>query len=97
VAADGGPSDLGFNTFVGNNIARVHAQVADVFLDHGSHDTVLKGDSGTVIDLGTNNRIAGFTKGGQRETGQPVSEDTHLRSAAINDAGHAHKAITVSR
>jgi hypothetical protein len=45
------------NTFVGNNIARFTASFADVFFDEATHDTVLAGFSGSVVDLGTVNRI----------------------------------------
>jgi hypothetical protein len=80
------PSDLGFNTFVGNNIARVKAQVADVFLDVPTHDNVLVGSSGTVLDLGTRNSITGFTSGGQPGTGLQVSEAVRLRNLAAYEA-----------
>src|SRR4029450_5432442 len=43
VAGDGG---LGFNIFVGNQIATFEATFADVFLDTAAHDTVFKGFSG---------------------------------------------------
>jgi len=80
------PSDLGFNTFVGNNIAHVNAGVADVFLDAPSHDTVFKGMSGSVIDLGVNNRVTGFTKGGSSGSGDQVSAAVHQRNDAMRDA-----------
>lgn len=82
------PSNLGFNTYVGNNIGGTQSQVADVFLDTPSHDNVLKGTSGTVLDLGTNNRITGFTKVAEPATGQQVSEAIRLRNRAIK-AGSA--------
>jgi hypothetical protein len=80
------PSDLGFNTYVGNNIADVSADVADVVLFDATHDTVLKGMSGSVIDLGTNNHIAGFTKGVGPMTGLQVSKAIHLRNRALGAA-----------
>jgi hypothetical protein len=80
------PSDLGFNTYVGNNIADVSADVADVVLFDATHDTVLKGMSGSVIDLGTNNHIAGFTKGVHPMTGLQVSKAIHLRNRALGAA-----------
>ena len=76
------PTDLGFNTFVGNDIADLQSQLADIYLDHTSHDTVLKGKSGTVIDLGVNNRITGFTKGSGPGSGEQVSAATHRRNLA---------------
>ena len=74
--------ELGSNTIIGNNIARVRSGVADIFLDFLVHDTVVKGSSGSVIDFGTNNRITGFTKGGQPGTGQQVSKAVRLRNQA---------------
>lgn len=68
------PSDLGFNRFVGNNIARFHAEFADVFLDVSSHDNLVKGSRGTAIDLGTNNHLVGFTR--------ITSEDSTISLAA---------------
>jgi hypothetical protein len=47
---------------VDNNIAHFHASFADVFLDVSSHDNLVKGSRGTAIDLGTNNRLVGFTR-----------------------------------
>lgn len=47
------------NMFVGNNIATFDSSVADVFFDTNTVNNVLKGHSGTVIDLGTGNRITG--------------------------------------
>lgn len=78
-------SDVGFNTLVGNNIARVDSSFADVFLDVLTHDTVLKGDSGTVIDLGTNNRVTGFSPGGPG-TGQQLREAVKRRNDALKAA-----------
>jgi hypothetical protein len=46
--------------FRGNNLAGFASTVADVFLDSISYETVLVGHSGTVVDLGTDNRITGF-------------------------------------
>lgn len=80
------PSDVGFNTYVGNNIADVSADVADVVLFDATHDTVLKGMGGSVIDLGTNNHIAGFTKGIDSMTGLQVSKAIHLRNRPLGAA-----------
>ena len=80
------PSDLGSNTYVGNNIAHVRAEFADVVLDDATHDTVLKGMSGSVVDLGANNHIAGFTRDGHPKTGLQVSKAIHLRNRAIGAA-----------
>ena len=78
-------SDLGFNTYVGNQIAAFNALVADVYLDTATHDTVLKGDRGTVLDFGLNNQITGFARG-QNGTGQQVSAATSLRNEAMHEA-----------
>jgi hypothetical protein len=77
-----GPTELGSNTIVGNNIARVQSEFVDIFLDTVVHDTVAKGSAGSVLDLGTNNRISGFTQGGQPGTGQQVSEAIRRRNLA---------------
>jgi hypothetical protein len=47
------------NLFAGNNIATFDASVADVFFDTNTVNNVLRGHSGTVIDLGTGNIITG--------------------------------------
>ena len=52
------------NSFVGNNISHFNSNVADVFLDVNSTNTIFKGKSGTVIDLGTGNWVSGFSKKG---------------------------------
>ena len=54
-------NDLAAESFVGNDIARFTGSLADVFFDQPTHDTFLEGFSGTVIDLGTNDSITGFT------------------------------------
>ena len=76
-------SDLGFNTYVGNQIATFDPTVADVFLDTAAHDTVLKGFSGEVIDLGSNNHIAGAGAQGHAATGQQVRDATRRRHEAM--------------
>lgn len=50
------------NEFVGNNIATFDASVADVLFDTNTLDNVLKGHSGTVIDLGIGNVFTGERK-----------------------------------
>ena len=47
------------NKFAGNNLATFDASVADVFFDTNTVNNVLRGHSGSVIDLGTGNRITG--------------------------------------
>ena len=77
-------SDLGGNTYVGNQIARFVANTADVYLDTAAHDTVLKGFSGSVIDLGSNNDITGFSQG-QAATDQ-IRQATQLRNQTAQAA-----------
>ena len=79
-------SDLGSNTYVGNNIAGVRAEFVDVFLDDATHNTVLKGMSGSVLDLGSNNQLSGFSKGGNSKTGLQVARAIHLRNQALGAA-----------
>lgn len=72
------------NTFVGNNITGFESDIADVFLDINTEDTVLAGFGGSVIDRGTNNRITGFTKlTPDANLGQQISEAQALRRDAI--------------
>ena len=78
-----GGGDLGFNTFVGNQIATFVPIVAHVFLDTASHDTVFKGFSGEVIDLGSNNHITGAGALGHAATGQQVRDATRRRHEAM--------------
>jgi hypothetical protein len=85
-------SDLGFNTYVGNNIATYDALVADVFLDTAAHDNVLKGLSGTVVDLGANNHISGVASSNQAATGQQVRDATRVRNDARQQAISALRA-----
>ena len=63
------------NELVGNNIAKFAASVADVFFDTNTLNNVLKGHSGTVIDLGIGNIITGSRKG------LPVHAEEQLRNA----------------
>src|SRR5439155_183764 len=60
-------SDLASPTFIGNDIAVFSASFADVFFDIPTHDAVLVGVSGKVVDLGTNDRITGFTPIGDQQ------------------------------
>ena len=66
--------DLFREMFAGNNIVHFHASFADVLFDGPTHDSVLHGFSGTVVDLGTNNRITGFTPMADRERKAIVRE-----------------------
>src|SRR5262249_54799563 len=76
------------NAFIGNNIARFESDLADVFLDFDTEDTVVVGSSGTVIDLGTNNIITGFTKlGPGADLGQQISHAQALRRDLIKTMG----------
>ena len=80
-------SDLASPTFVGNNIARFSASFADVFFDIPTHDAVLVGVSGKVVDLGTNDRITGFTPIGDKQNiGRQISQAMALRNQEIQEA-----------
>ena len=50
------------NSFIGNNLSHFVAEVAEVFLDINSHGTIVKGNSGTTIDLGTSDAISGSAR-----------------------------------
>ena len=84
-------SALGFNTYVGNNTATCESIFADVFLDSTSHDNILKGRSGYVVDLGTNNHITGFGNVGHSVTGRQVRAATQLRVRAAQEARRARE------
>lgn len=81
-----GGDDLGFNTYVGNQIASFVADAADVFLDTAAHHTVFKGFSGSVIDLGLNNHITGVGGVGHAVTSEQVREATRRRNEAMQAA-----------
>ena len=72
------------STFLGNDISRFDASVADVFLDALTQDTVLVGRSGTVIDLGVNNRITGFTNMGGANVGKQIRDAIAAKHEAIS-------------
>lgn len=57
------PATAGGNSFIGNNISGFTASVADIFLDVNSHGTIVKGNNGTVVDLGTDDWISGSKRG----------------------------------
>ena len=68
------------NTFVGNNIAGFQSRFADVFLDINTENTAFAGLSGSVIDLGDQNLVTGFTKTGLSEAfGQQIREAQALK------------------
>jgi hypothetical protein len=72
------------NIFMANNIAKFQATAsgtssptlppADVYLDTDTFNNVLVGYSGTVIDLGTSNRIIGQPRKIREGAGREVSE-----------------------
>jgi hypothetical protein len=83
-------SDIARTTFIGNNLARADAHFADVFLDDVVHDSVLKGKSGEVIDLGKDNAISGFSR--RTASGEQVAAATQHRNerrAAAHLAKHS--------
>ena len=58
-----------------------------MFLDIPTHDAVLVGVSGKVVDLGTNDRITGFTPiGDQQNIGRQISQAVANRHQAIQEA-----------
>jgi hypothetical protein len=88
-----GPSDLAAPTFAANNIAGFTASLADVFLDEPTRHAVLVGLSGTVIDLGTHDRIIGFTAmGDQQHVVGQMHQAMELRNHAIRAARASAKA-----
>lgn len=50
------------NVFQGNNVSRFTANFAEYFLDVPTQNTVVLGNSGTVLDLGSGNRVTGLTR-----------------------------------
>ena len=50
--------------FQANNLSGFQSTVTDVIFDVVARNTVLAGDSGTVVDLGVDNRITGMTRMG---------------------------------
>ena len=72
------------NSFVGDNISHFNSDVADVFLDVNSTNTIFKGQSGTVIDLGAGNWVSGFTKKGMDQNlGQRMRQAQAVRQQAM--------------
>ena len=71
------------NLFIGNNISHFDASMADVFLDVHTRNNVLVGHSGTVKDLGMNNRITGVP--GQHEIGQTLREMVAWKHARLKE------------
>lgn len=69
------PFDLAAsNTFVGNNVSRLTATQAHLFLDAHTHNTVFVGNGGTVVDLGTGNHVTGLTPMGGAAIGRQIRE-----------------------
>lgn len=72
------------NSFVGNNIFHFNSNTADVFLDVNSANTIFKGQSGTVIDLGAGNWVSGFTmKSMDQSLGQRMRQAQAVRRQAM--------------
>lgn len=59
------------NVFQGNNVSRFTANFAEYFLYFWTQNTVVLGNSGTVLDLGTGNRVTGLTR---MRDGVPVGQ-----------------------
>ena len=74
------------NVFQGNNVSRFTANVAEYFLDVSTQNTVVLGNSGTVVDLGSGNRITGITR---MRDGIPVGQvicEAQARRRALAEA-----------
>jgi hypothetical protein len=54
-----------------------------VVLDTAAHDTVFKGFSGSVLDLGSNNHVTGAGNQGGASTGLQVREAARQRNDAM--------------
>jgi len=59
-----GSEDGRGHVFQGNNLTGFASSVADVFFDANTRENVLVGNPGTVLDLGINNQITGFSNAG---------------------------------
>ena len=74
------------NVFQGNNVSGFTANVAEYFLDVATQNTVVVGKSGTVVDLGSGNRVTGITR---MRDGVPVGQvirDGQAKRRALAEA-----------
>lgn len=83
------------NTFVGNNISRFESQVADVFLDINSRNTVLVGNGGTVIDLGEDNQITGVSVSSGAAIGKQIKSAQEVRRESLEARSQMETAARV--
>jgi len=67
-------SSLDSDTFVGNDIGSLHSGFADVFFGTPTHHATLVGQSGTVVDLGTDDVITGFSAAGAGGVGKRFAD-----------------------
>jgi hypothetical protein len=67
------------NSFAGNNLSGFASSVADVFLDTNASGTIVKGSTGTVVDLGVGNWISGLTHGPPPSLGDRMSAAQAVR------------------
>ena len=83
-------SEVAFTKVLFNDLEDVRSVFADLFLEAVTHDTVAKGQFGTVIDEGTNNHIQGSTRDG-RVDARSSSKRADRRGEALRQAhGHSH-------
>lgn len=81
------PGNTDFNTFIANQLSRLHASIAQVYFDYDTHSNTLVGFSGSVIDLGMGNRITGKPHSVSGGVGPKVSEvmkDLYKGDAVFN-------------
>jgi hypothetical protein len=82
---DNGQGDAVGNALVGNNLSGAHAELADLFLDQNTRDSIVTGSGGaTVLDLGTNNHITGVGSIGHANIGQGIKNALATKRAVID-------------
>lgn len=77
-------SELSGNVVAGNNIGRLQVDRATAFLDEFTHDNAFIGQTGSIIDFGTDNRYTGMTL--RSGPGSQVKNAVAQRNAALRDA-----------
>jgi hypothetical protein len=80
------------NVFTGNNIATFESSTADVFFDTNTVNNVLQGHSGSVIDLGTGNRITGTQKSLSKKVEEKLRSKQRMMHGrpGLKEPGHAN-------
>lgn len=95
------------NTLSANNMSRFAAEAADVFIDQHAQDTVVVGNSGTVIDHGAGSDITGMSEVDGRHVGsqmrhrswageptEPTAVDAPASVAGTGTSGSTSYSIT---